>query len=71
VPEGEGGVAGLRKLKEEMTFGKYAKDGMGHARARGLREKRGGSGAGWAERPDGPVGRWADWAESEGKILFE
>jgi hypothetical protein len=24
----------------------------------------------WAERPDGPTGRWADWAESEGKILF-
>jgi hypothetical protein len=22
----------------------------------------------WAERPDG---RWADWAESEGKILFQ
>jgi hypothetical protein len=20
--------------------------------------------AGWAERPDGPTGRWADWAES-------
>jgi hypothetical protein len=26
--------------------------------------------AAWAERPDGPVGRWFDWAESEGKILF-
>jgi hypothetical protein len=26
--------------------------------------------AGWAERPGGPTGRWADWAESEGKILF-
>jgi hypothetical protein len=26
--------------------------------------------AGWAERPGGPAGRWADWAESEGKILF-
>jgi hypothetical protein len=36
----------------------------------GLREKREGGGAGWAERPDGPAGRWADWAESEGKILF-
>jgi hypothetical protein len=23
-----------------------------------------------AERPGGPAGRWADWAESEGKILF-
>jgi hypothetical protein len=28
------------------------------------------SGRGWAERPDGPTGRWVDWAESEGKILF-
>jgi hypothetical protein len=26
--------------------------------------------AGWAERPGGLAGRWADWAESEGKILF-
>jgi hypothetical protein len=25
---------------------------------------------GWDERSDGPAGRWADWAESEGKILF-
>jgi hypothetical protein len=28
------------------------------------------SGRGWAERPDGPAGRWADWAESEEKILL-
>jgi hypothetical protein len=28
-------------------------------------------GRGWAERPDGPAGRWADWAESEGKIISE
>jgi hypothetical protein len=26
--------------------------------------------AGWAECLGGPAGRWADWAESEGKILF-
>jgi hypothetical protein len=73
VIEGEGIVTELRKLEEETTFGKYTKAaqaGMGRARARGLREKGGGSGAGWAERPDGPAGRWADWAESEGKILF-
>jgi hypothetical protein len=72
VTEGEGVVAGLRKLKEETTFGKYAKAaqaGMGRARARPTGE-RGGGGPGWAERPDGPAGRWADWAESEGKILF-
>jgi hypothetical protein len=40
-------------------------DGLS-ARARPA-EKRGGGEAGWAERPDGPAGRWA---ESEGKILF-
>jgi hypothetical protein len=27
--------------------------------------------AGWAERPGGPAGCRADWAESEGKILFQ
>jgi hypothetical protein len=73
VTEREGVIAGLRKLEEETAFGKYAKAvqvGMGRARARGLRKKRGVGGAGWAERPDGPAGRWADWAESEGKILF-
>jgi hypothetical protein len=46
VTEGEGVVAGLRKLDEETTFGKYAKvaqTGMGRARARGLREKRRGA----------------------------
>jgi hypothetical protein len=26
--------------------------------------------AAWAEGQGGPAGRWADWAESEGKILF-
>jgi hypothetical protein len=73
VTEGEGVVAGLRKLKEETVFGKYVKAaqaGMSRAHAHGLREKRGGGGAGWAERPDGPASRWADWAKSEGKILF-
>jgi hypothetical protein len=52
-------------------------------RRRGRREKgrvgrlaggptrgRGKVGRGWTERPDGPAGRWADWAESDGKILF-
>jgi hypothetical protein len=60
VTEGEGVVAGLRKLEEETAFGKYAnvaQVGMGRW-------------AGWAERPGGPAGRWADWAECEGKILF-
>jgi hypothetical protein len=74
VTEGEGVVAGLRKLEEETAFGKYAKAaqaGMGRARAHGMREKRGGGGTGWAERPDGPAGRWADWAESEGKFFSE
>jgi hypothetical protein len=39
VTEGEGVVAGLRKLEEETAFGKYAKvaqAGMGRARARSL-----------------------------------
>jgi hypothetical protein len=38
VTKEEGVVAGLRKLKEEAAFGKYAKAaqaGMGRARARG------------------------------------
>jgi hypothetical protein len=42
--EGEGAVAGLRKLEEETACGKYAKAaqaGMGRVRARGLRENRG------------------------------
>jgi hypothetical protein len=45
VTEGEGVITGLRKLEEETAFGKYAKaaqTGMGRARARGLREKKGG-----------------------------
>jgi hypothetical protein len=45
VTEGEGVVAGLRKLEKETAFGKYAKaaqTGMGRARPRGLREKKGG-----------------------------
>jgi hypothetical protein len=74
VTEGEGVVVRLRKLEEEMAFGKYAKAaqaGMGWAHACGLWKKKGeAGGAGWAERPDGPAGHWADWAESEGKILF-
>jgi hypothetical protein len=44
VTEGEGVVAGLRKLEEETAFGKYAKAaqaGMGQARARGLWEEGG------------------------------
>jgi hypothetical protein len=47
VTEGEGVVAGLRKLEEETAFGKYAKAtqaGMGRARARGLWEKGGAVG---------------------------
>jgi hypothetical protein len=47
VTEGEGVVAGLRKLEEETAFGKYANAalaGMGRACARGLREKGGGGG---------------------------
>jgi hypothetical protein len=49
VTDGEGVIAGLRKLEEVMGFGKYAKDvqaGMGRARMHGLRKKRGGR-CGW------------------------
>jgi hypothetical protein len=52
VIEEEGVVAGLRKLKEEAAFGKYAKvaqAGMGRAHARGgLRCGAGQHGRGWA-----------------------
>jgi hypothetical protein len=59
VTEGEGVIAGLRKLEEETTFGKYAKAtqaGMGRARARGLWEK--GGWWGWMGREAG----WAGWS---------
>jgi hypothetical protein len=59
VTEGESIIAGLRKLKEEMSFGKYAKAaqaGMGRARTCGLWEKRGGR-WGWP----GCEAGWADW----------
>jgi hypothetical protein len=49
VTEGEGVIAGLRKLEEETSFGKYAnaaQAGMGRAHARSLRQKREGAG-GW------------------------
>jgi hypothetical protein len=36
-----------------------------------LGKKKKEVGHGWAERPDGPAGRWTDWGEIEGKILFE
>ena len=52
VTEGEGVVAGLRKLEVEMSFGNYAKAaqaGMGRVRARGgLRCGAGQHGRGWA-----------------------
>jgi hypothetical protein len=74
VTEGEGVVAGLRKLEEETSFGKYAnaaQAGMGDARARPAGGKGKGPVASWAKRPGGPAGRWADWAECEGKFFSE
>ncbi len=74
VIEGEGVVAGLRKLEKETSFGKYAtaaQAGMGRARAVACGRKGEGPVAGWAERPGGPAGRWANWAESEGKFFSE
>jgi hypothetical protein len=65
VTEGEGVVAGVRKLEEETAFGKYAKAaqaGMGRARACSLREKKGGPVGlaalrGWMGRlAAGPIG---------------
>jgi hypothetical protein len=61
VTEGEGVATGLRKLEEEAASGNYAKAaqaGMGRARVRGPREEGGAGEGGWAERPDGPTGRW-------------
>jgi hypothetical protein len=53
VTEGEGVVAGLRKLKVEMAFGNYAKAAqarMGRARSRGgLWCGAGQHGRGWDE----------------------
>jgi hypothetical protein len=34
-------------------------------------EGNGGRVAVWAERPNRPAGRWAEWAESEGKFFSE
>jgi hypothetical protein len=63
VTEGEGIIAGLRKLEEETTFGKYAKavqTGMGRARARPAGEKGGVGLAGLRGRVGrlaaGPIG---------------
>jgi hypothetical protein len=74
VTEGEGVVTELHKLEEETSFGKYAnvaQAGMGRERARPAGEKGKGSVAGRAERPGGPAGQWADWAECEGKFFSE
>jgi hypothetical protein len=65
VTEGEGVVAGVRKLEEETAFGKYAKAaqaGMGRARAWPAGEKGGrwgwlGGEAGWAGWPLGRLGQ--------------
>jgi hypothetical protein len=52
----------------QIRQGRAGRDGSS-ARA-ACRRKGGAGGAGWAERPYGSADRWADWAESEGKILF-
>jgi hypothetical protein len=70
VTEGEGVVAGLRKREEETYFGQYtnaAQARRGRARVRPVGEKGKGR---WQAGLRGQAGRWADWAESEGKILF-
>jgi hypothetical protein len=72
VTEAEGVVAGLRKREEETSFGQYANSaqaGMGRARTRGLREKRGRGW--WLAGLRGRAG-WlaAGLIECERKILF-
>jgi hypothetical protein len=62
VTEGEGVADRLRKLEEEAASGNYAnaaQAGMGQACVCGPREEGGTGEGGWAERPDGPTGRWA------------
>jgi hypothetical protein len=59
VTEGEGVIAGVRKLEEDTAFGKYAKAaqaGMGRARARPAGEKGGAVGL---ARLRGRMGRLA------------
>jgi hypothetical protein len=46
-------------------------DGGLHALLRCWRRKKEADWARWAKRPNGPVGCWADWAESQGKFLSE
>jgi hypothetical protein len=72
VTEGEGVIAGLRKLEEETTFWQIrhcraGRDGPS-AHARPAEEKAKGPVAGWAERLGGPAGRWA---KCEGKFFSE
>jgi hypothetical protein len=58
---GKGVSPGLRKLKEEVASGNYAKAtqaGMSRARVCGPREG-GTRESGRAERPDGRTSRWA------------
>jgi hypothetical protein len=73
VTEGEGVAAGLRKLEEEAASGNYAKAvqaGMGRARVHGPQEEGGTREGGWAERTDGPTGRWAILGRKRRKFPF-
>jgi hypothetical protein len=68
--------------EEDDQWGPYVSEGgegkAGWAGRRPLGRLAGGSTRGrgevghdWAERPDGPTGHWANWAESEGKFFSE
>jgi hypothetical protein len=73
VTEGEDVIAGLRKRAKETYFDEYATAapaGMGRVHTRPTGGKGKGPVAGRAGRSGRPAGRWADWAESGGKILF-
>jgi hypothetical protein len=50
-------------------LGREAEAQWGEEWARPVEKKK--MGRGWAERPDGLAGRWADWAESEEKFFSE
>jgi hypothetical protein len=71
----------LAPVQEEEEDGRLGREGeLGRLRGRGPMG-RGGVGErpvekkkmsrGWAKRPDGPAGCWADWAESEENFFSE
>jgi hypothetical protein len=56
--------------KEEVASMAWLRGRRKRRRSAGAARRKKAGWAAWAERLDGPAGHWADWAESEGKILF-